>query len=108
MRYHTVAASCTRAASSPTAADDQAKDHPLRHAVAARRREAGPCHRRARDAEAELILLSAALVPALPPDELESALLGEVPLVAIVPDAHGRHAPPDVAREVRLALGIEP
>lgn len=64
--------------------------------------------RRARDAEAELILLSAALVPALPPDELESALLGEVPLVAIVPDAHGRHAPPDVAREVRLALGIEP
>jgi len=71
--------------------------------------EEGPdVFRRARDAEAELILLSAALVPALPPDELESALLGEVPLVAIVPDAHGRHAPPDVAREVRLALGIEP
>lgn len=64
--------------------------------------------RRARETEAELILLSAALVTALPRDELESALLGEVPLVAIVPDAHGRHAPPDVAHEVRLALGIEP
>ena len=35
-------------------------------------------------------------------------MLGERPLVAIVPDVHGRHAPPDVARDVRLALGIEP
>jgi vacuolar-type H+-ATPase subunit F/Vma7 len=64
--------------------------------------------RHAREAEAELILLSAALVPALSREELEAALLGEAPLVAIVPDAHGRHAPPDIAREVRLALGIEP
>jgi vacuolar-type H+-ATPase subunit F/Vma7 len=69
--------------------------------------EAFDVFRRAREAEAELILLSAALVPAMPREELESALVGIVPLVAIVPDAHGRHAPPEVAREVRLALGIE-
>jgi vacuolar-type H+-ATPase subunit F/Vma7 len=64
--------------------------------------------RRARESEAELILLSAQFVGALPAEDLEAALLGSRPLVAIVPDAHGRHATPDVAREVRLALGIEP
>ena len=64
--------------------------------------------RRACESDAELVLLSAGLVEALPREELEAALLGEQPLVAVVPDAHGRHAAPDVAREVRLALGIEP
>jgi vacuolar-type H+-ATPase subunit F/Vma7 len=64
--------------------------------------------RRARDADADLILLSAEFADALPRAELEAAVQGERPLVAIVPDAHGRHAPPDVARDVRLALGIEP
>jgi hypothetical protein len=34
-------------------------------------------------------------------------LIAEAPLVAIVPDAFGRCTPPDVARDVRLALGIE-
>jgi vacuolar-type H+-ATPase subunit F/Vma7 len=70
--------------------------------------EALEVFRRAREAEAELILLSAALAASLPPEELEPALLSDEPLVAVVADAHGRHAPPDVAREVRLALGIEP
>lgn len=70
--------------------------------------EAGEVFRRALDAGAELILLSAGLVASLPRDELDEALLGARPLVAIVPDAHGRHAPPDVARQVRFALGIEP
>ena len=70
--------------------------------------EVGEVFRRAREAEAELILLSAGLVGGLPRDELDEALLGARPLVAIVPDAHGRHAPPDVARQVRFALGIEP
>lgn len=64
--------------------------------------------RRARDADTDLILLSAEFAGALPPAELEAAVQGERPLVAIVPDAHGRHASPDVARDVRLALGIEP
>ena len=70
--------------------------------------EALEVFRHARESEAELILLSGALVAALPREELGAALLGAGPLVGIVPDAHGRHAPPDVAREVRLALGIEP
>ena len=64
--------------------------------------------RRARDAEADMILLSAELAGALPPEELDAAVLGDRPLVAVVPDVHGRHASPDVARDVRLALGIEP
>ncbi len=70
--------------------------------------EVADVFRRAREADADLILLSAQLAGALPAEELETALLGERPLVTIVPDAHGRHAAPDVAREVRLALGIEP
>ena len=54
------------------------------------------------------MLLSVGLAAALPPGELDAAQLGKRPLVAVVPDVHGRHAPPDIAREVRLALGIEP
>ena len=64
--------------------------------------------RRARESDAELILLSAQLAATLPAAELEAAVLGSRPLVAIVPDVHGRYAAPDVARDVRLALGIEP
>jgi hypothetical protein len=60
------------------------------------------------DEDADLILLSAELAGELPRAELAGALLGARPLVAVVPDVHGRSAPPDVAREVRLALGIEP
>jgi len=70
--------------------------------------EVADVFRRAREADADLILLSAQFAGALPAEELEAALLGERPLVTVVPDAHGRHAAPDVAREVRLALGIEP
>ena len=70
--------------------------------------EVADVFRRARESEADLILLSAQFAGALPAEDFEAALLGNRPLVAIVPDAHGRHATPDVAREVRLALGIEP
>ena len=70
--------------------------------------EVADVFRRARESEADLILLSAEFAEALPAEEFEAALLGNRPLVAIVADAHGRHATPDVAREVRLALGIEP
>ncbi len=70
--------------------------------------DAPEAFRRAQAADVDLILLSAGLAGTLPPEEIEAAVLGERPLVAIVADAHGRHAPPDVAREVRLALGIEP
>lgn len=57
---------------------------------------------------ATLILLSAEFAGTLDPEELTAALLGEQPLVAIVSDVYGRHPTPDIAREVRLALGIEP
>ncbi len=56
---------------------------------------------------AEIVLLSAEYAGRIDPAELSTALLAEQPLVAIVPDVHGRFSPPDVAREVRLALGIE-
>jgi len=63
--------------------------------------------RDAREADAELILLSAQLAGSLPRGELDAALVGTRPLLAIVPDAYGRHPAPDVVHEVRLALGIE-
>jgi vacuolar-type H+-ATPase subunit F/Vma7 len=69
--------------------------------------ETGEVFRRACSDGADVILLSAALAPEIDPGELSAALIAEAPLVAIVPDAFGRCPPPDVARDVRLALGIE-
>ena len=69
--------------------------------------EAGEVFRRACSDGADVILLSAALAPQIDPGELSAALIAEAPLTAIVPDAFGRCPPPDVARDVRLALGIE-
>jgi vacuolar-type H+-ATPase subunit F/Vma7 len=63
--------------------------------------------RRATTEGAELILLSAPFAALLPVEELEAALLREAPLVAIAPDVFGRGTPPDLAHEVRGALGIE-
>lgn len=70
--------------------------------------EAAETFRRALSDDASLILLSAELAGAIDPDELSDALLGEHPLVGVIEDVRGRHAAPDVAREVRIALGIEP
>jgi len=69
--------------------------------------EAGEVFRRTCSDGVDVILLSAALAPQIDPGELSAALIAEQPLVAIVPDAFGRQPPPDVARDVRLALGIE-
>ena len=69
--------------------------------------EAGDVFRRACSDGADVILLSAALAPEVDPGELSAALIAEAPLVAIVADVFGRCPPPDVARDVRLALGIE-
>ena len=69
--------------------------------------EVGEAFRRACADGADVILLSAALASEVDPGELSAALIAEAPLVAIVPDAFGRRPPPDVARDVRLALGIE-
>lgn len=72
------------------------------------RAEAAETFHRALADGSSLVLLSAALTDAVNPGDLSAALLGEQPLVAVVPDIHGRHPSPDIAREVRLALGIEP
>ncbi len=69
--------------------------------------EAAEMLRRAVDSDHELVLVSAGLLPSLPSDELEAAVIAGRPLIVVVPDAHGRHAAPDVARDVRYALGIE-
>lgn len=69
--------------------------------------ETSEVFRRAIADGAELILLSSARARDVEPGLIEAALSGTRPLVAIVPDVYGRHPAPDVAREVRLALGIE-
>lgn len=70
--------------------------------------EAAETFHRALADGASMVLLSAELADALDPQELSAALLAEQPLVAVVQDVYGRHPSPDIAREVRLALGIEP
>lgn len=72
------------------------------------RAEAGEAFHRALADGASMVLLSAELADALDPQELSAALLAEQPLVAVVQDVYGLHPSPDMAREVRLALGIEP
>jgi len=68
--------------------------------------ETAEVFRRAIQDGADLILLSAVVAGELGV-ALDEALAGSQPLVAVVPDVLGRHQAPDVAREVRLALGIE-
>jgi len=70
--------------------------------------ETAEVYRRAVADGADLILLSAKCAQELGAAELDAALVALRPLTTIVPDAFGRQAPPDVAREVRIALGIEP
>lgn len=55
----------------------------------------------------ECVLLDGTLLDSIPPALLDSALAGEATLFAVVPDVSGRGAPPDLARYVRDALGIE-
>ena len=69
--------------------------------------DAGAALRRAVEEGAELVLMSGAMAAHVPLAELEAALLREAPLLAIAPDVHGRGTPPDLAHEVRGALGIE-
>lgn len=69
--------------------------------------EIAEAFRRARADGADLVLLAAGTAQALDAEELATAILAARPLVAIVADVHGRHAPPDVDHEIRVALGIE-
>lgn len=55
----------------------------------------------------ECVLLDGALLESIPAALRESALAAEATLFAVVPDVRGHGAPPDLARYVRDALGIE-
>ena len=55
----------------------------------------------------DCVLLDGGLAACLPPALLAAALETDTPLLAVIPDVLGRGAPPDAARSVRDALGIE-
>ncbi len=69
--------------------------------------EAGEALRQALTSDEDCILFSGRLVDFVPPALLQQALQGIEPLFAVVPDVRGAGAPPDLASEVRNALGIE-
>jgi vacuolar-type H+-ATPase subunit F/Vma7 len=63
--------------------------------------------RRARAEPNDCVLLEGTLLAGVPVAELQSALRADAPMLLVVPDVAGRGTPPDLAHEVRLALGIE-
>lgn len=69
--------------------------------------ETNDVFRRAIADGADLILVSASRAADVEPGLLDASSAGTRPLVAIVPDVHGRFPAPDMARAVRLALGID-
>jgi vacuolar-type H+-ATPase subunit F/Vma7 len=68
---------------------------------------AGALREALQDPGTECVLLSGELVEYVPPPELAEALAGTAPLFAPVPDVLGRGSPPDLAGQVRNALGID-
>jgi vacuolar-type H+-ATPase subunit F/Vma7 len=63
--------------------------------------------RQAVDDGADCVLLSGTLAASVPPAMLEGLQEANHPLFACVPDIRGQGAPPDLARQVRNALGID-
>jgi vacuolar-type H+-ATPase subunit F/Vma7 len=57
--------------------------------------------------ESTVLLITAELAAQLPRGKLEQALLATRPLVVVIPDAGRRGPPPDIARALRAALGVE-
>ncbi|MDH4104653.1 MAG: hypothetical protein OEW50_09290 [Gammaproteobacteria bacterium] len=55
----------------------------------------------------DCVFLEGTLCDAVPPALLASALAGDAPLFAVVPDVRGRGAPANLVHYVRGALGIE-
>jgi vacuolar-type H+-ATPase subunit F/Vma7 len=55
----------------------------------------------------DCVLFDGTLVDYVPAAELERALVALSPLFAVIPDVRGRGAPPNLARMVRNALGID-
>ena len=57
--------------------------------------------------DAALVIMTAELACQVPALELEAALTAEVPALAIIPDVLMCVPPPDLAKRLRRALGIE-
>ena len=55
----------------------------------------------------DCVLFDGTLVDYVPAAELEHALVALSPLFAVIPDVRGRGTPPNLARTVRNALGID-
>jgi len=55
----------------------------------------------------DCVLFDGTLVDYVPVAELEHALVALSPLFTVIPDVRGRGAPPNLARTVRNALGID-
>ena len=55
----------------------------------------------------DCVLFDGTLVDYVPAAELEHALIALSPLFAVIPDVRGKGAPPNLARTVRNALGID-
>jgi vacuolar-type H+-ATPase subunit F/Vma7 len=68
-------------------------------------RDPGELLRMAR-ASASLVLISAAVAGTLPQDALNAAVLAGRPPIAVLPALIGQAPPPDMAHEVRAALGV--
>jgi Archaeal/vacuolar-type H+-ATPase subunit F len=59
------------------------------------------------DDDCDCVLLSAALARCIPAPGLQDALRRGAPLLAVVPDVRSDERLPDLAAEVRDALGLE-
>jgi vacuolar-type H+-ATPase subunit F/Vma7 len=57
--------------------------------------------------EAAVVIVTAAYARRLPSAELEAAMSGETPAVAVIPDIRERDVPPSLAPGIRKTLGIE-
>ena len=55
----------------------------------------------------DCVLFDSTLVDYVPAAELEHALIALSTLFAVIPDVRGRGTPPNLARTVRNALGID-
>lgn len=58
-------------------------------------------------ARGALVIITAELARHVPAAQLESAMLAEMPILAVIPDILLRERPPDLTRRLRSVLGIE-
>ncbi len=69
-------------------------------------RQAGAALEDARK-RAALVIITAEFAEHVPPADLEAVILGETPMLAIIPDVLLSRKPPDLGKKLRSVLGIE-